>query len=90
VKARVLVGLGMIALVVSALLAVTKAHSQEEPYKIGAVFSVTGGGSFLGDPEKKTAEMIAEEINRQGVSMAIPLNCSSATTRPMPPSAICQ
>ena len=22
-------------------------------YKIGAVFSVTGGASFLGDPEKK-------------------------------------
>ena len=65
-KARVLVGLGIIALVVLALLAVTKAHSQKEPYKIGAVFSVTGGGSFLGDPEKKTAEMIAEEINRQG------------------------
>lgn len=37
-----------------------------EPYKIGAVFSVTGVGSFLGEPEKKTAEMIAEEINKQG------------------------
>jgi branched-chain amino acid transport system substrate-binding protein len=36
------------------------------PYKVGAVFSVTGGGSFLGDPEKKTAEMIAEEINKNG------------------------
>ena len=65
-KARVLVGLGIIGLVVWALLPGTKAHSQKEPYKIGAVFSVTGGGSFLGDPEKKTAEMIAEEINRQG------------------------
>ena len=42
------------------------ASSQKEPYKIGAVFSVTGVGSFLGDPEKKTAEMIADEINRQG------------------------
>ncbi|MFP5212456.1 MAG: ABC transporter substrate-binding protein [Acidobacteriota bacterium] len=37
-----------------------------EPYKIGAVFSITGVGSFLGEPEKKTAEMIAEEINKQG------------------------
>jgi branched-chain amino acid transport system substrate-binding protein len=43
------------------VLAVDKA-----PYKVGAVFSVTGGGSFLGDPEKKTAEMIAEEINKNG------------------------
>ncbi len=38
----------------------------KEAYKIGAVFSVTGRASFLGDPEKKTAEMIAEEINKAG------------------------
>ena len=37
-----------------------------EPYKIGAVFSITGGGSFLGDPEKKTVEMIVEEVNKAG------------------------
>jgi branched-chain amino acid transport system substrate-binding protein len=67
-KARILVGLGLMTLVVTALLHITgtKTHSQKEPYKIGAVFSITGGGSFLGDPEKKTAEMIADEINRQG------------------------
>jgi len=35
-------------------------------YKIGAVFSVTGRTSFLGDPEKKTAEMVAEQINKAG------------------------
>ncbi|MDY6989412.1 MAG: ABC transporter substrate-binding protein [Thermodesulfobacteriota bacterium] len=38
----------------------------EEPYKVGAIFSVTGRASFLGEPEKKTAEMIAEEINKAG------------------------
>ena len=40
----------------------------EEPaeYKVGAVFSVTGRASFLGDPEKKTAEMIVEQINQAG------------------------
>lgn len=37
-----------------------------ESFKIGAVFSVTGRTSFLGDPEKKTAEMIAEQINAAG------------------------
>ncbi len=37
-----------------------------EPYKIGAVFSITGVGSFLGEPEKKTAEMIADEVNKSG------------------------
>jgi len=35
-------------------------------YKIGALFSVTGGASFLGDPEKKTAEMVVEQINKAG------------------------
>jgi branched-chain amino acid transport system substrate-binding protein len=37
-----------------------------EPYKIGAVFSITGPASFLGEPEKKTAEMIAAAVNKQG------------------------
>jgi branched-chain amino acid transport system substrate-binding protein len=35
-------------------------------FRIGAVFSVTGRTSFLGDPEKKTAEMIVEEVNAAG------------------------
>lgn len=35
-------------------------------YKVGAVFSVTGRTSFLGDPEKKTALMLAEQINNAG------------------------
>lgn len=35
-------------------------------YKVGAVFSVTGRASFLGDPEKKTAIMLAEQINKSG------------------------
>jgi len=39
---------------------------EKESYKVGAVFSVTGRASFLGEPEKKTAEMIAEAINKAG------------------------
>jgi len=42
------------------------AADEKEAYKVGAVFSVTGRASFLGDPEKKTAEMVAEEINKAG------------------------
>lgn len=38
----------------------------KEPYKIGAIFSVTGVGSFLGEPEKKTALMIVDEVNKKG------------------------
>ncbi len=38
----------------------------QEPYKIGAVFSISGRGAFLGEPEKKTAEMLAEQLNKAG------------------------
>jgi branched-chain amino acid transport system substrate-binding protein len=34
--------------------------------KIGAVLSITGPASFLGDPEKKTLEMYIEAINARG------------------------
>lgn len=37
-----------------------------DTFKVGAVFSVTGRASFLGDPEKKTAVMLADEINKAG------------------------
>jgi len=43
-----------------------KIDEKAEAYKVGAVFSVTGRASFLGDPEKKTAEMIAEKVNSDG------------------------
>jgi branched-chain amino acid transport system substrate-binding protein len=39
---------------------------EKEPYKVGAVFSVTGRASFLGEPEKKTVEMIEEAVNNAG------------------------
>jgi len=38
----------------------------DEPYHIGCVFSVTGGASWLGEPERNTVEMVAEEINANG------------------------
>lgn len=36
------------------------------PIRIGAFLSVTGGASFLGDPEKKTLELFVERINKDG------------------------
>ncbi len=38
----------------------------EKPYTLGAVFSVTGRASFLGDPEKKTTQMVVDQINAAG------------------------
>ncbi len=56
-----------IALILIVSLALVFSCTKEkEPYKVGAVFSVTGRASFLGEPEKKTAAMIAEAINKVG------------------------
>ena len=38
----------------------------QEPIKIGALFSVTGPPSFLGEPERNTANMVVDEINKAG------------------------
>ncbi|MCF6187464.1 MAG: ABC transporter substrate-binding protein [Desulfobulbaceae bacterium] len=34
--------------------------------KVGAIFAVTGGASFLGGPEARSAEMVVDEINKAG------------------------
>lgn len=38
----------------------------QEPYKIGAVFSITGPGSSLGIPERDTAQMLEADVNARG------------------------
>ncbi len=42
---------------------------KEEPkatYKIGGIFAITGPASFLGEPERNSMELLAEQINAQG------------------------
>ncbi|HLI12504.1 MAG TPA: ABC transporter substrate-binding protein [Alphaproteobacteria bacterium] len=54
-------------LLVAGLLAFGgNAVSAAEPIKIGSFLAVTGPASFLGDPEKKTLELYAEKINKEG------------------------
>jgi branched-chain amino acid transport system substrate-binding protein len=36
------------------------------PIKVGALFAVTGGASYLGSPEAKTAEMFVNKLNEAG------------------------
>lgn len=55
----------VIALVAFVLVPAMQAVAAQA-YKVGAVFSVTGRASFLGDPEKKTVLMLQEEINKKG------------------------
>lgn len=51
-----------------ALLAIAPALAQRapEPIRIGAVLSVTGPASFLGDPEDKTLRLYVNRINQAG------------------------
>ncbi len=38
----------------------------KEPYKIGAIFDISGPGSSLGVPERDTVNMIVDKINEDG------------------------
>ncbi len=55
------------------LLAVTlvcsgcaKKEEPKAPYKIGGIFAITGPASFLGEPERNSMELLAEQINARG------------------------
>ncbi|MFW6052413.1 MAG: ABC transporter substrate-binding protein [Desulfosalsimonas sp.] len=60
----------LLSAVTAALLIVFSAVSlqaeQKDAYHIGGVFSITGSAAWLGEPERNTVEMIAEEINANG------------------------
>ena len=47
-------------------LLVAAAAIAAEPLRIGALFSVTGPASFLGEPEKNTLEMLVKDANAKG------------------------
>lgn len=55
----------LFATLAAALLAAGAAIAQE-PIKIGAFLSVTGGAAFLGDPEQKTLQLYVEKLNAAG------------------------
>jgi len=58
---------GIITLITVLLtLSVSIVFATPAPIKIGALFSVTGPPSFLGEPERNTAKMVVDEINAKG------------------------
>ncbi|MEW6719558.1 MAG: ABC transporter substrate-binding protein [Thermodesulfobacteriota bacterium] len=61
----------LIALAVLAGAAATGAAA--EPIRIGAIFSVTGPASFLGEPERNTVKMLEESINKGGGVLGRPV-----------------
>ncbi len=48
------------------ILTLAAAAASAATVRIGALFSVTGPASFLGEPEKNTLEMLVKEINSKG------------------------
>ncbi len=61
------------ALIFSLSVLICAHAADKKPLKIGAIFSVTGPASWLGDPEKKTVQMIVEDINKAGGVNGYPL-----------------
>jgi branched-chain amino acid transport system substrate-binding protein len=55
----------VMALAIGGLLMPASPHAAET-YKIGAILAVTGPASFLGGPEARTLEMLAEQTNAAG------------------------
>jgi branched-chain amino acid transport system substrate-binding protein len=49
-----------------ALFSFSSAALAAAPIKIGALFAVTGPASFLGEPERNSAQMVVDEINLAG------------------------
>lgn len=62
----VLAGLLIIGLISGCGQSTSTSGGEKEPYKIGAVFDVSGKSSSLGIPERDTAEMVVAEINKNG------------------------
>jgi len=56
--------LGRLAIAFAACAAASLAHAQ--PVRIGAIYSISGPGSFLGAPEDKVLRALAEEANKKG------------------------
>jgi len=59
--------LAVILLAISLLCSgCAKKEEPKAPYKIGGIFAITGANSFLGEPERNSMELLAEQINARG------------------------
>ncbi|AEH44135.1 Extracellular ligand-binding receptor [Thermodesulfatator indicus DSM 15286] len=56
----------MVAVVLAFFLMASTSVWAAKPYKIGALFSITGPTSFIGEPERNTLVMLVDEINKAG------------------------
>ena len=54
------------AVLCAGLVLVSSVAMAAAPIRLGALFSVTGPASFLGEPEKNTLEMLVKDLNAKG------------------------
>ncbi len=67
----------LISLSTAAALALSGvAAADQEPVRIGAFVSATGPASYLGDPQRKTLELMIGRINEEGGVLGRPLELS--------------
>ena len=55
-----------VCVIVCFVFSATAVYAEPEPYHVGCAFAVTGKASWLGEPERNTARMVADEINANG------------------------
>lgn len=63
---RVKMSIKRIAAVTAAFTVFASSAFAAQTVKIGGLFAVTGPASFLGEPERNTAQMVVDEINKSG------------------------
>lgn len=56
----------MLVITLMLLVLAVSVVQAKEPYRIGAILSITGAASFLGEPEKNTLIMLKDQINKAG------------------------
>lgn len=78
-KKGIFFALGLIACLLGGTL--QSVAESKEPYVVGAVFGVTGAWSFLGEPERNTAQMVEEWVNAAGGIQGHPLKVMIEDTK---------
>jgi branched-chain amino acid transport system substrate-binding protein len=78
----------LMALIFATATVLGVSAAEKKPLKVGAIFSVTGKASWLGDPEKKTVLMIVEEVNKAGGVNGFPLEAIVEDDEGLEPKAV--
>ena len=65
-KVTVMMKVLMVLMLALSIGGIPSVSWSKDAYKIGGLFAITGPSSFLGEPEKKSMEMVIEEINAKG------------------------